>query len=152
MVLVTHGMYQEAEGGAGCELRGDQSPGLHGRHQVGLLIVSLTNQRLGNFNLTNRRPGLEIITGAESVKLMSELAEVSLVMVSHQESLVYYNIQVSSILQMRVLEVMVLITQLSGDHLKAVERTGFLAQLVSLLQTQVILTNQRPLPRSRDLV
>ena len=53
---------------------------------------------------------------------------------------------------MRVLEVMVLITQLSGDHLKAVERTGFLAQLVSLLQTQVILTNQRPLPRSRDLV
>ena len=102
--------------------------------------------------MTNRRPGLEIITGAESVKLMSELAEVSLVMVSHQESLVYYNIQVSSILQMRVLEVMVLITQLSGDHLKAVERTGFLAQLVSLLQTQVILTNQRPLPRSRDLV
>lgn len=69
-------------------------------------------------SMADTRPGLEIITGAESVKLMSELAEVS------------------SILQMRVLEVMVLITQLSGDHLKAVERTGFLAQLVSLLQTQ----------------
>ena len=48
----------------------------------------------------NHRPGMEIITGAESVKLMSELTEVS------------------SIIQMRVLEVMVLITQLSGDHLK----------------------------------
>jgi len=69
-------------------------------------------------SMADTRPGLEIITGAEAVKLMSELAEVS------------------SIIQMRVLEVMVLITQLSGDHLKAVERTGFLAQLVSLLQTQ----------------
>lgn len=50
--------------------------------------------------MTNHRPGLEILTGAESVKLMSELTEVS------------------SVIQMRVLEVMVLITQLSGDHLK----------------------------------
>ena len=39
--------------------------------------MSAANQKHGDILLTNNRPGLEIITGAESVKLMSELAEVS---------------------------------------------------------------------------
>ena len=100
--------------------------------------------------MTNQRPGLEIITGAESVKLMSELTEVRSIIgrwwlmlricageLHHTDEGVgghgpHHSAQRGS---------------LEGEShhyeeydqdvsLQAVERTGFLTRLVSLLQTQ----------------